>query len=705
MPTKYWVGGNGNSNDTAHWALASGGGGGDGVPDATENVIFDTSSSLLNAAYTFTVNAAFACKDFTMDGPDPADATKVTWEGAAAMTIDGKIDLSGTTTGITLSYTGAVTMTATAGGTVTIASNSLIFLSNFTFNKAGATFRLVDDFKTKGNFTLTAGTFDATTNSRTVTLSGTQPTITPTVALTFYNLSMIPVTPSKTDHLTLTGNITITNLFTVSDGATATNRVLVWSNSMGTTRTITAASTSIANADFQDIYMQSTAARTITNSANGTGGNVRFTTSAAHGLIAGATNIKVAGTINYNGTWTVSALIDATHFEVAVAYVSDQAGTWTLDLSAATNGSGDCGGNLGITFTAAVDQHWTNVNGGTYSTVANWTSRVPLPQDNVFMDCGFGTSKTVTVDMPRLGKSVDWTGATWTTALTWDAAGSFELYGSLTMIDNLTMTGATTLTFSARGNYTFHPHSITFDRSIQVNYANPSGKLTLKGDLIMSSTRTLYIFSGVEFSCVDGGNNYVLSTGHIYIVAGTLTLGSATHLLTGTGSPMENYSGVITASTGTLKITDTSNSAVTFTGGSRTYNNIWFNRGASTGNITIVGNNTFTDFKDTGTEAHSILFTAASTQHVTTFTVNGSAGKLIIINSTTTGIHNLIKDGGGIITCDYLSIQHSVATPTLTWLATNSTNNQAVVTAGSGWYFGAFPGGKSGSLMMMGVGC
>jgi hypothetical protein len=50
-----------------------------------------------------------------------------------------------------------------------------------------------------------------------------------------------------------------------------------------------------------------------------------------------------------------------------------------------------------------------------------------------------------------------------------------------------------------------------------------------------------------------------------------------------------------------------------------------------------------------------------------------------------------VKTGWGTISCDYLNIQHSIATPARTWLATNSTNNQATATAWRGWEFWSFP--------------
>ncbi len=79
---------------------------------------------------------------------------------------------------------------------------------------------------------------------------------------------------------------------------------------------------------------------------------------------------------------------------------------------------------------------------------------------------------------------------------------------------------------------------------------------------------------------------------------------------------------------------------------------------------------------------------AGTTLNVTTWSVSGSAGNLITITSNTTATHNIVKLGGGVVSADYLNIQHSVATPAGTWYAgANSTNNQAVATAGSGWVF------------------
>lgn len=164
-----------------------------------------------------------------------------------------------------------------------------------------------------------------------------------------------------------------------------------------------------------------------------------------------------------------------------------------------------------------------------------------------------------------------------------------------------------------------------------------------------------------------------------------ITMGTGTWLLTGTGTVWDTatITGLtVTQGTSTIKINDASSTVKTFSGGGKTYYNIWFT-GAGTGTFDIVGSNTFNDFK-VDTPPHTIRFTAATTTTVTTFTVNGTAGNLMTIGSITSASHTLTKSGGGTITCDYMSISYSTATPASTWDAgehsTNGGNN-------SGWRF------------------
>jgi len=171
MADRYWVGGTGNwdASTTTNWSTSSGGAGGASVPTASDNVIFNTSSSTAENAYTVTITATATCLDFTMDGPSTTDATKVTWAGSAALNISGSLNLSGGTVGITKTYTGTITFNATSG-TKTLATNSVPFLSSIDFNGVGGTFQLATDFRLSGAKSIfrTNGTFDA--NGKTITL-------------------------------------------------------------------------------------------------------------------------------------------------------------------------------------------------------------------------------------------------------------------------------------------------------------------------------------------------------------------------------------------------------------------------------------------------------------------------------------------------------------------------------------------------------
>ncbi len=322
---------------------------------------------------------------------------------------------------------------------------------------------------------------------------------------------------------------------------------------------------------------------------------------------------------------------------------------------------------------------------------------VPTSSDDVFFTATSGASTVTVSGVDVNANNLNFTGFTGT--FTGNSGGNSDqltITGSLTLSSGMTYTFVNPINFAGTGNLTSAGKTFT---NLNLLFFN-GGVYTLQDDFVCTNT------NGIQLS--DGGinaNNKNVTTTKLdgnFGGPSTLTMGSGTWTLTAGNTTVWNVASTTSfnANTSTIKITDTSNTNVTFTGNGKTYNNIWFSRGASTGNITIQSSNTFKDFKDTGTAAHSIIFTAATTTTVTTFTVSGSAGNLISINSNTTATHALTKSGGGTISCDYLNIQHSVASPSSTWYAgVNSTNNQAVATAGSGWVFTAAPVNSVGVLL------
>jgi hypothetical protein len=180
-------------------------------------------------------------------------------------------------------------------------------------------------------------------------------------------------------------------------------------------------------------------------------------------------------------------------------------------------------------------------------------------------------------------------------------------------------------------------------------------------------------------------------------------MGNGTFTLTGTGNVWScttttNFS--LYPDNSTILINNTSATTVAFIGGGLVYNDITINRSGATGSVAISGTNQFRNFTDITSAAHSLLFSQGTTNVISHFNVNGSPGNLITLNSANgANAFNLIKSPSGLVNCDYLNIQHCIASPsTNTWYAgSNSVDNQAISTAGSGWIFTSMPPRKLAS--------
>lgn len=480
-----------------------------------------------------------------------------------------------------------------------------------------------------GNITLAAGTYspaDSTANLR-MGATGTLTTAGNGIGR-FTNTSGITTLgdnftgiASMTAQFIISGTSIDLNGKTLS-GNSIINRLLVTSGTLGSGKTLTVSSGTFANADFRDI-----------NFAN--------------------------GGVN-------------------------------LDLSAISGLSGDAGGNGmsgggTLTLTAATTQTWQGTSGGNWSVNTNWTSRVPLPQDDVVINTAFSASQTVTANMPRLGKNINWTGTTGSP--TWANAESTTIYGSLTLISGMSLSATTgaTYTFEGRDSFTLTSADKSFLKNVTVQMIG--GTLTLQDNLSLASSVDLVVNNGT----FNANNFNVTASRFLSTLNNTraVTMGSGTWTLTvDSGTPWNiGNTGTITfnANTSTISITSTSVNTKTFAGAGLTYYN-FSATGGGTGAIIFTGSNTFNTI--TIGAPKTVQFTAGTTQTTTNFVTNGSSGNVITITSDTTGTHTLTKAGGGIVTGDWLNIQHSIATPADTWYAgPNSINNQAVVTAGSGWIF------------------
>lgn len=477
MANRYWVGGTGNwdASTTTNWSASSGGLGGASVPTSSDAVIFDANSNA--TAYTVTVTATASCSDISFTNPASG---ALTFAGSSVLNVYGNFTILST---ITYTHSGTLYIyNQSAGTTKTISTNNvniksqiyfggvatgtrqllsnigysstvnmnldggILDLNGYTLDVSignqGTLFQIQSSYTRTiifGSGTLKCGGFDAngtnltiTAGTGTILLTGSTATflgngktynivsfightsysssLSITGNNTFGTLTLAPTYAAKDTSVTLSGNQIVSGTFTLS-GNSAINRILIKSNTLGTARTITAATVAVTNADFMDI-------------------------------------------------------------------TGDGAATW--DMSGISGGSGNCGGNsmkaLGnAAFTAATNQTWSGTSGGFWS-MNGWTTHIPLPQDTALFNVAFGTSKTVTVDMPRVG-SIDMTGATWTTALTLSWGTTIASYGSLTLISGLTMGGANLIELGGRGSYVIDTKTVTISRPITL--LAPMGTYTL----------------------------------------------------------------------------------------------------------------------------------------------------------------------------------------------------------------------------------
>src|SRR3989304_375864 len=82
MANRYWIGGTGNWNDTAHWSETSGGAGGAVIPTSSDDVFFDANSfSANNQTVDMFVSTYGLCRNMDWSGITytvrPLDSVKI----------------------------------------------------------------------------------------------------------------------------------------------------------------------------------------------------------------------------------------------------------------------------------------------------------------------------------------------------------------------------------------------------------------------------------------------------------------------------------------------------------------------------------------------------------------------------------------------------------------------------------------------------
>lgn len=398
-------------------------------------------------------------------------------------------------------------------------------------------------------------------------------------------------------------------------------------------------------------------------------------------------NQTITGTLTINGNSATnrvliqSSTVGTSHTLTAATVVVTNAdfmditgaGAGSWNLAAITGNSGDCGGNSGITFTTTATQTHTTSAGGNWSDVSKWTSRVPLPQDNVIVDAN--TTGTLTADMPRLGKDLTFTGFAGTAVF---SSTANSVFGSLTLASGMTVSGTQTLTLAGRGSHTLTSAGKSFAQQVTQN--GPSSTYTLQDNCSVLSN--LRVTNG---TLTANGFDLTIGGSFIFDSGGTVNLGAGTWDLTGTGAGTAYWlanGGTVNSSTSTIVFASATSNSRTFTGGGNTYNNLQYDVAGSTGELIIQQNNTFANL--TVGSGRTLTLPASTTTTITgSFAVNGTNGSTTTLQSSSAGTAATLSKASGTVTVDWLSIKDSTATGGATFRALDSTS----VSGNTGWTF------------------
>lgn len=690
MANRFWVGGAGAWNGTAgtKWATTSGGTGGQAVPTVADDVFFDAASG----AVAVTTSGAALCRSLDCTGftgtLDRASISVTIGDASGgALTLGSGMTVAGANSFVMAS-------TSSNGGTgwpVTTNGVSIAGGGGIQFNGAGGKWTLQDGLTTAGSVTLTQGTLD--TNSKTVAAS-------------------VFTTGTSTSTKTLTAGSTVWTLsnagsaFSVrGTGTTITsNTSVVNLTGAGSTMSISSTAVSTINYNGMSFVLSGSGASAITAAAGSTvtlGSLTRTGTAATTDILsiqANGSTYTLTGSVNFSGQALSNRLLVAsdtrgTAVTLTVAGGNTIANVDFMDVTAAGAGGtwsgsslGDCQGNSNITFTTPVTRY--AVVAGTTNATSAWSTTsggsggasIPLPQDTVIFNAASGAG-TYSQNVARIGASIDFTGFTRTLS----NAAAWETYGDVKLATGMTVSGTGgALTLAGRGSPVFTPATKTWTSSLVVNCAN--GTYTLGGNFLSNRTGAgAFSIASGTFNDASFSVGITASSGTFSINGGTLTAsGTWTFSQTNTATFWSNGGGTVNH-TGTIVVGGSSTLVRTFAGGGGSYGTLTYVLAGSTGQLTISGNNTFDtiNFSDASNARTLSLAAGATNTILTAFNVNGTAGKLMTITSAST---SALTKASGVVSCDYLAIDHSFATGGAAWYAgANSTDNGN----NTGWIFTA----------------
>ena len=731
MANRYWVGGAGtwNTSTTTNWSATTGGAGGASAPTAADSVFFDQAGT-----YTVTCSTRL-CLDLTVS------AGVVTFSSTGTLGISGSMTLLA---GTVWTNSGITTFNATATGK-TITTNGVSFASQIVFNGVGGGWTLGSALTTTNNstgaITVTAGTFS--TSASNYSLTTTAGSMLVNGGTVSFNGSTVSCTPTGGSALSISSGTLNLNTSAVAliggslsfSGGTlnANSAIVTMSGSQSTPISFSGAGT--FSAGTSQLIISSATGGTIAGNGNTFYSvSATSTTAAAAISILGAntfTNLSITAptvgvkSVAFTANQTVTGTLTATGGAITqrVMFKSSSVGTTRTITTAAISiphcdfqditaagaagtwsgtSFGDCKGNTNITFAAAKTVYW-NLSGAQLWSATGWATTAggtpaagnfPLAQDTATFTNTGSVTGTITISSDWNIGTLDMSGRT--TAMTLSAGtGIFPvIYGNFSSGTGTILSGSAIFTFSGRNSQTILSNGISFTQSIKLD--SLGGTLTLT-DALSTSRAAPGAFSLNNGTINLNGKTLTISstgTGSFDVPSsgGTrdLTFNGGSVVSAASGSAFRNLTSsgfTTTAGTGTGSISLTNAAAKTFQGNGVAYN-CTLNQGGA-GALTITGANTFTNITNTVQPA-TVTFPSSTITTVTNFSLTGTVGNLITINSSTAGTAATLSKASGAVSVSYLSIQDSTATGGATWTAISSTN----VSGNTGWTFSSISTGN-----------
>lgn len=333
------------------------------------------------------------------------------------------------------------------------------------------------------------------------------------------------------------------------------------------------------------------------------------------------------------------------------------------------------------------NRYWVGIVSSSWTDTGNWSASsggsggasVPTSSDDVFLDansgaggygCSAGGNRNVN-NLSLANSAVQLNGS----------FSTINVYGNLTLASAANKAVIVTFNFDGNNNTRTLTTNNSPASSVGIRVGDGGGfspTVNLVGALNINANYTLLVSFGTFNT-----NNYAVTCGYLTSYnSGVMNLGSSLVTLTLNSAGNVMYiTATVNFGTSTVKIQTTAACTI-YTGGvAKSFYNLDI---ATSSAITIgSGSHSFNNISNSVQPA-TLKFAASDTQTVSNFSLNGTSGNLVTLNTDSGSGTFTLSKSSGLVSVDYLSITNSTATGGAGWFAgTHSTNGGG----NTGWIF------------------